>query len=147
MNASADYDLLTELTRKSGEAYSWLDNEHKRGQISDAAFHTALVALDMAMLGIAPKEYSEWGCEQRKRLKHLTESDSCAFYTQDRLVLLSLDRAWNVVRMTAIARTTSAAPVTKELTDPESRDSAEWAIQRYRALRVDLINKGFTELK
>lgn len=147
MTPAADYDLSEELTRKSGEAYSWLDNEYKRGQLSSDAFFKALVALDIALLGLIPKSYSEWACEQRKSLEHLNECDRSAFYSDSRLVVLTLDRAWGVVRMTAIVREPAVRAMTKELKNSEDSDDSSWAVNRYRELQADLINKGFTELK
>lgn len=144
-----DYSVAVELTRKSGEAYSWLDNEFKRGQITSETYFKALVALDIALLGLIPKEYSEWAAEQRKSLENLNECDRCAFYSDTRLVVLTLDRAWGVVHMTAIVREPNVRVMTKVLADPadDGTDDASWAIERYRSLRTDLINKGFTELK
>lgn len=147
MDLAAEYSLSEELTRKSGEAYSWLDNEYKRGQISSETFFKALVALDIALLGLIPKEYSEWACGQRNELKQLSECDRSAFYADTRLVVLTLDRAWGVVRMTAIVREPGVRVLTKEFTDPALGDTATWAINRYQELRDDIIKKGFTELK
>lgn len=147
MDLAAEYNLSEELTRKSGEAYSWLDNEYKRGQLSSDAFFKALVALDIALLGLIPKSYSEWACEQRKSLEHLNECDRSAFYSDSRLVVLTLDRAWGVVRMTAIVREPNVRVLTKEFSHPEGLDDSSWAVNRYRELRADIQNKGFTELK
>lgn len=146
MNAVPDYDLSEELTRKSGEAYSWLENEFKRGQLSDNAYFHALMALDLALLGLIPDEYSKWAAERRKQLNHNDAGDCCAFYSDTRLVVLKLDRQRGAVRMTAIVRTAGAKSITKELTNEEATDACSWAFDRFQELRADLVKKGYVEL-
>lgn len=142
-----EYNLSDEITRKAGDAYSWLDNEYKRGQISDEAFYKALVALDIALLGLIPDEYSKWAVERRTSLKNLNQCDRSAFVSDTRLVVLTLDRAWSAVNMTAVTRTAGGGVSVKCLNNETATDPAQWAQQRYSELCQELINKGFKEIK
>jgi len=68
MKEALEYDYQSEVVRKSGEALSWLENEHRRGAISDDAAFTALTMFDKATLGLIPEEYSDWVREKRQSL-------------------------------------------------------------------------------
>jgi len=143
VDSSADYDLSDELTRKSGEAYSWLDNEFRRGQISSQEFRVALIALDIALIGLIPKQYSEWAASMRLLLEKRPERDRSVYYTDDRLVVLTLDREHAVVRVAAILRKPGVQLVTKEYSE---KGDSEWAAEKYRSLRSEVEKKGFVEL-
>lgn len=141
-----DYSLSEEITRKSGEAYSWLDNQYKRGLLSDNAFFNALVALDIALLGLIPDEYSRWASERRLHLSHKDSGDTRAFYSEERLVVLRLDRENAKVLMTAIVREPGVKVSTKVIGNEEAADEHKWADKHYNELAAGLLKRGFKEL-
>lgn len=141
-----DYSLSEELTRKAGEAYSWLDNQYKRGCLSDNAFFNALIALDMALLGLIPDEYSRWASERRMSLSQVDAGDVRAFYSAQRIVILKLDRQVGLVLMTAIVREPDVRIATKEITNDSADDEYKWACQHFNELAEGLTKRGFTEL-
>jgi hypothetical protein len=146
MKVELDYNLGDELTRKSGEAYSWLDNERKRGQVSDASMFFALQALDVALLGLIPEEYSVWASETRKQL-NLSEPDKVrTFLSDERLAVIKLYRSEGKVEVNLIARIEGSKPVNKIETNEEAVDVHRWAEEHFKALTYGLIKRGFTEL-
>lgn len=141
-----DYSVSLELTRKSGEAYAWLEGEFVRGQIDPAAMFTALTALDIALLGLIPKEYSSWAAERRLSIKEQLDTASRRLFKSGaRLVSLNLNRSCGEVRMIAIELGTGAS-TSKTLKNEEAVDPALWAFERYQSLIEGLEQKGFTEL-
>lgn len=62
---SDEFDLQSELDRKSGEALMWLNNEHKRGAITDAEYALGLTMFDMTTLGLIDRDVSEWVTNER----------------------------------------------------------------------------------
>lgn len=147
MSAVPEYDLSAEITRKAGDAYSWLDHQFKRGQLSSNAFFHALVALDLALLGLIPDEYSAWAADRRKSLNHADAGDTTVLYNDTRTVVLHLDREKGAVRMSAIVREHGVKVSTKEIQNAESEgDSFAWANAQYEDLRLGLLKKGFVEL-
>lgn len=145
--SEVDYSLSEELTRKAGEAYSWLDNQYKRGQLSDNAFFNALVALDLALLGLIPDEFSRWASERRNDLSHKDAGDTRAFYSDSRMVILRLDRSVGRVLMTAVVRDEAVPVATKAITNAEAPDEFKWASDHYHELSASLIKRGFVEIQ
>ena len=140
------YDLGEELTRKAGDAYSWLDNEYKRGQLSDSTMYQALVALDMALLGLIPKEYSEWANIVRTSLPHSEPEKVRSFISDERTVILKLHRVKGEIEVISVPRELGAQAIRKFVTSEEEPDVQRWAEEHFKRLTYGLINKGFKEL-
>lgn len=88
-----------ELSRKSGEALLWAENEFVRGSISPAQLETALTVFDMTTMGLIDMEFSDWAAERRSTAKK-QPPDTTIFYNSKMNLMLTaeLDRVEGRVR-------------------------------------------------
>lgn len=139
-----DYSLSEELTRKSGEALSWLENEYQRGAMSANAYFNALMAVDMATLGLIPDEYSKWASDRRKQIG-IGDSDDRAAYVmpgQPLFAVVRLDRKNSLVEVAVFnngKRTGNTFDLSSET------DSIKAAHEKFQSVCRFLVGKGYQE--
>lgn len=140
---SADWNITDELTRKSGDAYSWLDNEYQRGQMEPSAYYTALVALDLACLGLVPDEYSQWAVSKRRELAVQPDLGLVHVAAKNGTVAVVRKDDAPSVRVTIIGGTDRREQryVFDDCVDPHKA-----AGQRYRAVIEKLRASGYEEV-
>lgn len=134
---SDELNFEDELHRKAGDAFAWLDSEYKRGVLTDHVMHTALVALDLALLGLAPSEYTDWACQFRASLKRSTGVETTVLAQGQDVYVLKLDRAAGSVTVVSIKGGKQESR-TKEFDEPMQ------AVVRLETTKVTLMSKGFT---
>lgn len=140
-----DYDLSEELTRKSGEALSWLENEFERGAMSPNAYFMALMAVDMVTLGLIPDEYSKWTGDRRKQIGVGDSDSQAAFVTpgQPLFAVVRLDREKSLVEVAVFKngkRSGNCYDMSQE-TDPTRA-----AYEKFQAVCKFLVSKGYQEV-
>lgn len=103
-----EYSLDDELTRKSGEAALWLDNELRRGGVTRLEAHTALMVFDLITLGLIDPKFHDWSREERdkamiarpdKVVMHRWEADGT-----ETVICISLNRRAGSVVVTQLTR-------------------------------------------
>lgn len=138
---NADWDIAEELSRKSGEAYSWLHNEYQRGQIEPSAYYTALIALDLALLGLIPEEFSQWASATRQHLALQKDLGSItALQKGETVAVVKADRnspSVSVVMLKSGNRTSRVYEF-EDCVDPYRA-----AHERYRQVIDTLIKNGY----
>lgn len=139
-----DYDLSEELTRKSGEALSWLENEFERGAMSPNAYFMALMAVDVATLGLIPDAYSEWASNRRKQIGTGDSDDKAAFVMpgQPVFAVVRLDREKSVVEVVVFKngnRSGNRYDLSRET------DATRAAHEKFQSVCKFLVNKGYQE--
>lgn len=140
-----EYDLQSELDRKSGEALSWLQNERQRGAITEEAFQVALKTFDLVTLGLIDGDYSNWASETRSmgRLLHRYTDKTVLVeigVTAPRILVIELKREDAEIMVTAF----TAARLSKKLhTFEKHTDQVRAASERYMGMINDLLAKNF----
>lgn len=122
-----EYSLGDELTRKSGEAALWLDNEIRRGALTKAQAFTALVVFDMITLGLIDDNFADWSRETRD-LTRTRYPDKVAMHAfsaagKETVIIVDLDRVRGRVTCTQLTRNpefTSKVHTYEDETDPIS---------------------------
>lgn len=133
--------LAEELTRKSGEALVWVDNALKRGHISESEAHTALMALDLATLGLIPNEYSAWASETRSAIgMRPLRAEKVVLRKQKNTVVVDLDRTVGRIIITQIGELLTDVKV---LDFKTSTDTIQAACERFPRLLKDLTDRGY----
>lgn len=135
-----------ELTRKAGEALSWLDNEYKRGGVNSAAFQAALIALDMATNGLIPNDYSLWAAQARTDARSEAYPDKVVMTNDNGITIVAeLVRALGQIIVVQIG---SKGTVTKKTMAFENEvDSVVAAKEKFPKLIAAFSGLGYEELK
>lgn len=128
-----------ELHRKSGEALLWLDNMLKRGAIAGEAAIVALTLMDLATLGLIPREYSEWVGEKRREIRSEKYPDKVVLEYPSIIVVLELRRDLGEVHGTQIR------PIghKKKVYTFEETDQVAAAVAAYPGMIEKLISSGY----
>lgn len=140
-----EYDLQSELDRKSGEALSWLQNERQRGAITEEAFQVALKTFDLVTLGLIDGDYSNWTSETRSVGRMQSHySDKVVMVeigvTAPRIIVIELKREQAEIMVTAF---TANRLSVKLHTFEKHTDQVKAASLRYHGMIRDLLDKNF----
>ncbi|ATW58031.1 hypothetical protein CNR34_00098 [Pseudomonas phage nickie] len=139
-----EYSLDDELTRKSGEAALWLDNELRRGGVTRLEAYTALMVFDMITLGLIDPKFNDWSREERdkamyqrpdKVVMHRFEPDG-----RETVISVSLNRRAGTVDVTQLTR--NPTHESKTHTFDEETDPVTAACAGYLKIIERLQSKG-----
>lgn len=138
---SDEYDLQSELDRKSAEALIWLENEWKRGAITDAEYAIGLTMFDMTTLGLIDRDVSNWVAEERTQANSRNGSG-----IRDKVVMIKGMRTVIVI----LFRNKASIRVVTNAIGEEDRnyvcDSSEEAVASFDKLIFSLKSKGYEVL-